>query len=264
MQTTAYMKFDIPTYPLASPNVVPDNHPRFQRVPRFWSRQNLRQPPRPAGSSRNFMGRGEKIESAAVEEDSGGVVEGVTEATGIGLEGLDFGVEPFSDCVGDGKKREVDKSLQMLGEHRDGSHRRIFELHQGVFSKTHSPRGATRPLMKSNPRGVDDHGVQSPRRDVPGEKFPLRVVASNLPRHPRRVLSPHKRKEPALAVFTLPDPSCRDAAPNFVWRNTFRHHCASSNHRALADIHSLEDNHIRAYPNMFSTLDRGLWSVPRR
>jgi hypothetical protein len=28
------------------------------------------------------MGRGEKIESAAVEEDSGAVVEGVTEATG--------------------------------------------------------------------------------------------------------------------------------------------------------------------------------------
>ena len=53
------------------------------------------------------MGRWEKIKSAAVEEDSGAAVEGVTEATGIGLEVLDFGVEPFSDSVGDGEKREV-------------------------------------------------------------------------------------------------------------------------------------------------------------
>ena len=44
-------------------------------------------------SSRNFMDRGGKIEFTAVEEDSGAVVEGVAEATGIGLEGLYFGVE---------------------------------------------------------------------------------------------------------------------------------------------------------------------------
>jgi hypothetical protein len=69
------------------------------------------------GSSRNFMGRGEKIESAAVEEDSGAVVEGVTETTGIGLEGLDFGVEALGHGVGDGEKREVEQSLQMLGQH---------------------------------------------------------------------------------------------------------------------------------------------------
>jgi len=54
------------------------------------------------------MGSGKKIESTAVEEDSGSVVEGVAEATGVGLEGLDFGVEPFSDSVGDGEKREVE------------------------------------------------------------------------------------------------------------------------------------------------------------
>lgn len=57
------------------------------------------------------MGRGEKIESAAVEEDSGAVVEGVTEATGIGLEGLDFGVEALGRGVGDGEKREVEQFL---------------------------------------------------------------------------------------------------------------------------------------------------------
>jgi hypothetical protein len=63
------------------------------------------------------MGRGEKIESAAVEEDSGAVVEGVTETTGIGLEGLDFGVEALGHGIGDGEKREVEQPLQMLGQH---------------------------------------------------------------------------------------------------------------------------------------------------
>ena len=57
------------------------------------------------------MGRGEEIESTAVEEDSGSVVKGVAEATGIGLEGLDFGVEALGHCVGDGEKREVEQSL---------------------------------------------------------------------------------------------------------------------------------------------------------
>ena len=69
------------------------------------------------GFSRNIMGRWEEIESAAVEEDFGSVVEGLTEATGIGLEGLDFGVEPLGHSVGDGEKREVEQSLQMLGQH---------------------------------------------------------------------------------------------------------------------------------------------------
>jgi hypothetical protein len=58
------------------------------------------------GSLRNFMCRGEKIESAALEEDSGAVVEGVTETTGIVLEGLDFGVEVLGHGVGDGEKCE--------------------------------------------------------------------------------------------------------------------------------------------------------------
>jgi hypothetical protein len=62
------------------------------------------------------MGRGEKIESAAVEEDSGSVVEGVTEALGIGPEGLDFGIESLGHGIGYGEKREVEQSLQMLGE----------------------------------------------------------------------------------------------------------------------------------------------------
>jgi hypothetical protein len=63
------------------------------------------------------MGRGEKIESAAVEEDSGSVVEGVTEAAGIGLEGLDFGIEPLGHGIGYGEKCDVEQSLQMLGQH---------------------------------------------------------------------------------------------------------------------------------------------------
>ncbi len=45
-----------------------------------------------SGSSRNFMGRGEKVESTAVEKDSGAVVQEIAEAPGIGLQGLDFGV----------------------------------------------------------------------------------------------------------------------------------------------------------------------------
>ncbi len=48
------------------------------------------------------------MESAAIEEDSGALVEGVTEAAGIGLEGLDFGVEALGQGVGDGEKREVE------------------------------------------------------------------------------------------------------------------------------------------------------------
>jgi hypothetical protein len=63
------------------------------------------------------MGRGEKIESSAVEKDFGSVVKGVTEVPSIGLEGLDFGVEPFGDGVGDGEKLEIKQPLQMLGEH---------------------------------------------------------------------------------------------------------------------------------------------------
>ena len=63
------------------------------------------------------MGRGKEIEYAAIEEDSGAVVESVTEAAGIGLEGLDFGVEALGHGVGDVEKREVEQSLQMLGQH---------------------------------------------------------------------------------------------------------------------------------------------------
>ncbi len=80
------------------------------------------------------MGRGEKIEFTAVEEDSGAVVEGVAEAPGIGLEGLDFGVEPFGDGVGDGEKREVEQPLQMLGEHLgDLFHFRQIGFHHPAF-----------------------------------------------------------------------------------------------------------------------------------
>ncbi len=39
------------------------------------------------------MGRGEKIEAAAEEKDSGAVVQEIAEASGIGLQGLDFGVK---------------------------------------------------------------------------------------------------------------------------------------------------------------------------
>jgi hypothetical protein len=75
------------------------------------------------------MGRGEKIESAAVEEDSGSVVEGVTEAPGIGLEGLDFGIEPLGHGIGYGEKREVEQSLQMLGKHLGD----LFHFQQSGF-----------------------------------------------------------------------------------------------------------------------------------
>lgn len=81
------------------------------------------------GSSRNFMGRRKKIESTAVKKDSGSVVENVTEAPGIGLEGLDFGVEPFGDGVGDGEKREIEHPLQMLGEHLGN----LFHFRQAGF-----------------------------------------------------------------------------------------------------------------------------------
>jgi hypothetical protein len=55
------------------------------------------------------MGRGKEIKSAAIEEDYGAVVEGVTKAAGIGLEGLDFGVEALGHRVGLGAKIEVEK-----------------------------------------------------------------------------------------------------------------------------------------------------------
>jgi hypothetical protein len=42
---------------------------------------------------------------------------GVTEAAGIGLEGLDFGIEPLGHGIGYGEKRDVEQSLQMLGQH---------------------------------------------------------------------------------------------------------------------------------------------------
>ena len=41
-----------------------------------------------------------KIESAAKEEDTGAVVFKLTEAPGIGFEGLDFGVKPLGECIG--------------------------------------------------------------------------------------------------------------------------------------------------------------------
>ena len=80
------------------------------------------------------MGKGEKIVSTAVEEDSGALVEGVTEPASISLEGLDFGVEHFSNCVGDGEKREVEQPLQMLGEHLgDLFHFRQAGFHHPAF-----------------------------------------------------------------------------------------------------------------------------------
>ena len=77
---------------------------------------------------------GEDVEFAAEEEDSGAVVEGVTEATGIGLEGLDFGVEALGHGVGDGEKREVEQPLQMLGQHLgDLYHFREARFHHPAF-----------------------------------------------------------------------------------------------------------------------------------
>ncbi len=53
--------------------------------------------------------------TAAIEEDSGAVVEDVTEAAGIGLQGLDFGVESLVHRFGVVEKREVERSIQIYG-----------------------------------------------------------------------------------------------------------------------------------------------------
>jgi hypothetical protein len=45
--------------------------------------------------------RGEEVKSSAEEEDSDAVVEEVTEPSGIGLEGLDFGVKPLGNSISD-------------------------------------------------------------------------------------------------------------------------------------------------------------------
>ena len=47
------------------------------------------------------------IESAAIKEEFGAVVEGVTKAAGIGLEGLDFGLEALGYRVGVGEKLKL-------------------------------------------------------------------------------------------------------------------------------------------------------------
>ncbi len=63
------------------------------------------------------MGRGEKIEAAAEEKDSGAVVQEIAEASGIGLQGLDFGVKTLGDRIGDRVKCEVEQPLEVLGQH---------------------------------------------------------------------------------------------------------------------------------------------------
>ncbi len=80
------------------------------------------------------MGRGEKMEAAAEEKDSGAVVQEIAEAPGIGLEGLDFGVENLRNRVGYGVEREVEQSLEVLGQHlRDFLHFRQLGLHDPAF-----------------------------------------------------------------------------------------------------------------------------------
>jgi len=47
------------------------------------------------------LGGGHHVEFAAEKQDSGAVVFEVTEAAGVGLEGLNLGVEALGQCVGD-------------------------------------------------------------------------------------------------------------------------------------------------------------------
>jgi glycosyltransferase involved in cell wall biosynthesis len=132
------------------------------------------------------VGRGEKIESAAVEEDSGAVVEGVTEATGIGLEGLDFGVEALGHGVGDGEKREVEQPLRMLGQHLgDLYHFRQAGFHHPAFPffevGSRFLEGVAFPKL---PNGIEDKLIKPIPRTQLGigeEAFVLCCVSRAIP-----------------------------------------------------------------------------------
>ena len=53
------------------------------------------------------------VEFAAKEEDSGAVVFEPTEATGVGFDGLDLGVEAFGEGVGDAVPEVGEQAAQM-------------------------------------------------------------------------------------------------------------------------------------------------------
>ena len=61
--------------------------------------------------------RGEEVKSSAEEEDSDAVVEEVTEPSGIGLEGLDFGVKPLGNSISDWEENEVKQTVEMAFKH---------------------------------------------------------------------------------------------------------------------------------------------------
>ena len=56
-----------------------------------------------------------EIELAAEEQDAGAEVVEAAEAAGVGLEGLDDGVEAFGGRVGDAMSGVVDEALAGVG-----------------------------------------------------------------------------------------------------------------------------------------------------
>ena len=60
---------------------------------------------------------GKEIEFSAEEENASSVVEEVAEASGIGLDRLDLGVEAFCHGISDRKAHKVQKALEVAFEH---------------------------------------------------------------------------------------------------------------------------------------------------
>jgi hypothetical protein len=55
----------------------------------------------------------QQVESAAEKEDAGAVVFEAAEATGVGLDGLDLGVEALGQRVGDAMPEVGEQAAQM-------------------------------------------------------------------------------------------------------------------------------------------------------
>ena len=90
------------------------------------------------------MGGRKQIKATAEKEDSGAVVQEIAEAPGIGLQGLDFGVETLGDRIGDRVKCEVEQPLEVFGQHlrhllhfrQLGPHNPAFPLREVILGLT--------------------------------------------------------------------------------------------------------------------------------
>jgi hypothetical protein len=71
----------------------------------------------PPGFVREILRASAWVKSSAEEEDSDAVVEEVTEPSGIGLEGLDFGVKPLGNSISDWEENEVKQTVEMAFKH---------------------------------------------------------------------------------------------------------------------------------------------------